>query len=130
MKRKLSFITNSSSASFILYVTSGARNLEDFKEIFKDYLNSYFASRKFIFSREYNIKDYKKWTDDQIDSIISTISHKVANIYIVEGFTSMLNEIVDDLPGWMKKLIIEMATGRTILGIDKVSLEIQSDHGY
>jgi len=58
MKLKIDFITNSSSASFILYVTSTENNLKDFNTKWNDFVE-YFINNNLYSFRE-KVKKYRE----------------------------------------------------------------------
>lgn len=58
MKVKLDFITNSSSASFILYVTSTENNLKDFTTKWNDFIEHFININSY--SLQERVKKYRK----------------------------------------------------------------------
>lgn len=173
MKAKLDFITNSSSASFILYVTSEATNLDDFNLKWNDfvnhYINTYFyellpevkewrKARKInVEKKEYLEKvienneatEYEKYQYNYVYSNIkpsNDLSYQdvmkimlgemntnfISNsVFTVTNNTLMLNDLIEDLPNWMKYLIILNNMGDPKLlkfGIQNVKLEVDKDH--
>lgn len=173
MKAKLDFITNSSSASFILYVTSEATNLDDFNLKWNDfvnhYINTYFYEllpevKEWIESQKSAMKqkkylekvienneatEYEKFqynyvysnikpSDDLSDHDVMKImlgemntNFISNNVFTVTNNTMMLNDLIEDLPNWMKYLIILNNMGDPKLlkfGIQNVKLEVDKDH--
>lgn len=172
MKTKLDFITNSSSASFILYVTSEATNLDDFNLKWNDfvnhYINTYFYEllpevkewrearkinveqkeylekvienneateyEKFQYSIYSHIKSSNDLTDYDVMKIIlgeMNTDFDSNNVFTVTNNTMMLNDLIEDLPNWMKYLIILNNMGDPKLlkfGIQNVKLEVDKDH--
>lgn len=93
MKLKNDFITNSSSASFILKVkTEGEMNLEEFKTLFNECIEAIKKS-EIIKVRFWNGSDI---TGDENDS----------SIFYIEDWISMYNGHTD-IPGYMKLLCVE-----------------------
>lgn len=172
MKAKLDFITNSSSASFILCITSEATNLDDFNLKWNDfvnhYINNYFyellpevkewrKARKINVEKkeylekvienneeteyekfQYSIYSHIKSADDLSDHDVMKImlgemntNFISNNVFTVTNNTLMLNDLIDDLPNWMKYLIILNNMGDPKLlkfGIQNVKLEVVKDH--
>jgi len=58
MKLKLDFITNSSSASFILYIDSTATDLSEFESQWKNYIDAFIHD--YYYRLEPKIKKYRK----------------------------------------------------------------------
>jgi len=89
MKSKSDFVTNSSSASFILYLTSTIYDLEKFGAFFRNHIykgSSFGAGSKYSYS-------------------YPTICEVSNGVYKIEEFTSMFNGF-EDIPSWMIDLII------------------------
>lgn len=112
MKCKNSFITNSSSANFILTATRDISRSEfvDFIDKFKiDYCSKFSGSR---FTSEVNNITIKYLKESKV---------------IFNYWTSMLNDEVDDMPHFMKYLIInQMMTDAPILSNFKLQIESDS----
>jgi hypothetical protein len=171
MKIKSDFITNSSSASYILYIESSAKNLNEFKMFWKKYQQFYIDSYRYRLDQK--IKEYRKilkksWkkkleidkkvkngtasemekifnlmreptnpkdlSDDELLNQVldfhTNIELIVGNVYSVEYFTSMHNDL-DDIPKWMKELIIlnnMKSPELMVLGFKDVRLEIKKDN--
>lgn len=91
MKFKIDFVTNSSSASFILYLNSTIGDFEEFREFFRRYIEfeggQYGAGNKTEYIKEYELS--------QIDG------YK----FKVEYFTSMFNGF-EDVPTYMIDLMV------------------------
>ncbi len=117
MKIKLDFITNSSSASFILYIQSDLTDIECFKIYIKRLMD------RFIIEEE--VSDYDK---NRINKAIENIEQLTPNTYSMSDFTSMLNSIIDDMPRYMIWLILEnMAHGLLKYGIRNITLKLEED---
>jgi hypothetical protein len=127
MKKKMSFVTNSSSASFILHITSAARSLDQFKEIMKLFLSRHYAEKQFDYQRIYNVKDYEVWSNEQIELRLLGTIKEVGNIYKIYQWVGMFNDATENIPDWMNRLIIEQCMGKYIPGIEKVTLTIEED---
>lgn len=160
MKTREDFVTNSSSASFIMYIESTVNNIDDFKnDMFKfitDYIKEYWWKFKI---QDDNVKRmYEKLieeakTDEQKiyykdslfefdnkedapsretllkNTINATASQISTNVFSVEDFTSMLNDLTEDLPHWMQHLIMLYITGESgKYGIKSVKLKVVDDH--
>ena len=173
MKFKIDFVTNSSSASFILYIDSSANNLEEFELSWKKYINYYTDSYSYRIDEK--IKKWRKSLEEswkrkiEVDKKIKEgsatkiektfyglmppptdpvkildeeiikdilglmiITPVVGNVYSIESWTSMFNNIVDDVPPWMIELIIlyNMNSDKLLdFGFKSVKLKIDEDGG-
>lgn len=154
MKTREDFVTNSSSASFIMYIESTVDNIDDFKKDMQKFVNDYFNAFewKFVLEDRKIQASYEKWMEeekseeikqhykDELDefnnnkisrefvlrtTILATVSQISTNIFSVEDFTSMLNDLTEDLPHYMQHLIMLYITGEAIkYGIKSVKLKV------
>jgi len=94
MKRKGDFITNSSSASFILTLRphDGTMELDEFTNLFNKYLDSF----KFR-----NPNSLRYWDASNIDQVQSDNG---PNLFTINEWTSMYNG-EEDVPEYMKELM-------------------------
>jgi len=91
MKVKGDFITNSSSASYILTLKTQENNtLEEFKEKFNKYIEKYQDWHE-VHLRYWNAADIKQVGENE---------------FTVEDWTSMHNDAMD-IPGWMQNLMLQ-----------------------
>jgi len=90
MKFKADFVTNSSSASFILYITFISDDFDRFKEAWENFIKK--------FEKEYY--QTHKFADNNIK-----IFHIRKNLFTIEQWTSAYN-FLSDIPNWMKYVII------------------------
>lgn len=122
MKIKKSFITNSSSASFIINIYSDIYNdLDNFKEFFKYCLND-----NYLISLEYRYKKEElTWIKDHIDDIIGSIKRVGPYHFEVEDFTAMLNDVIEDLPKWLTSLLILKAQGKLFPEIKEITFRVE-----
>ena len=95
MKIKTNLVTNSSSASFIMYVESNTDNLTDFQTDFEKFLEKY-------------KKDY--YYDSDVISSLKFINPKSieqisTHVFAINEWTSMHNNY-DDIPHYMRHLMI------------------------
>ena len=95
MKIKTDLVTNSSSASFIMYVEATADNLTDFQNDFDRFLERYketFAFNPGILS---NLKFINPKSFDQV----------ATHVFAINEWTSMFNTH-DDIPHYMRHLMV------------------------
>lgn len=112
MKIKGDFVTNSSSANFILFIKSTADNLDDFQKSWNQYIE--------------DISKINMWVYEKMN-----ISKVNKHIYQIENSTSMLNCLFTDLPKWMTYLIIlHNIKSRKLLeyGFKDVRLYVETDN--
>lgn len=95
MKFKTDFVTNSSSASFILYFASTDKNLDSFQDSFNRYLEEY-------------IQEYK-YTEESSDLRFynpQTVEEKEESIFKITESTSMYNNY-GDIPHYMRTILLD-----------------------
>ena len=112
VRRKADFVTNSSSASFILHVCSNYEDLDDFKREFY----------KCISREEYDTNWYEPQSVEQDD-------HDRFR-YKIEACTSMYNYMTD-VPRFMRMMVTEHAMSDSDLsqyGIRDVRIEVVRDY--
>jgi len=117
VKIKNDFITNSSSASFILTVKSNAKNLEEFKERFE------------LFKKHFLEELLYKKNAKHIFNFVK-IEHGSDNNYNISDITAMLNDILHDTPQWITYLLLVSYTYPTLIeqfGFTPISLKIERD---
>lgn len=125
MKFKLDHITNSSSASFILYITHKG----DIDKVKGDLLE---LVKEFYGHRHYT--DEKNWYYTSLISIVdATIKEEEDGRYSIEDWTTMLNWVEEDCPKFFVWLILCSAIDGLLdkYGIEDVKLKIKQyqDHG-
>jgi len=115
MKQKIDFITNSSSASFILTLKpyDETINLEEFKNLFNRFLDDY----KFR-----NPNSLRFWDATKIEELTNNES----TIFTVTEWVSMYND-EDDVPNYMKELMINSFIKDPNFGFIASSFEINED---
>jgi hypothetical protein len=85
---------------------------EEIKQHYKDELDEFNNNK---ISREFVLRT----------TILATVSQISTNIFSVEDFTSMLNDLTEDLPHYMQHLIMLYITGEAIkYGIKSVKLKV------
>lgn len=83
MKIKADFVTNSSSASFILFIQSTFDNLEKFKESWDKYLKSYIKEHEWIFQKKVeNLRKYYKESQETIGKIEEKIKNGIELTFV------------------------------------------------
>ena len=83
MKLKTDFITNSSSASFILYIDSIYDQIEIFNSAWNDYLNEYMEDDHYQIYKE--IEEHKN-TRESIKKKVVVIEEKIENNIDLNNF--------------------------------------------
>lgn len=120
MKVKIDFVSNSSSASFILFVESSATTEGEFKKILTNFLADYYQREMFLesdLSRDTFLKDVFK------ECKIKKVS---PNVFSVRFFTSIYNSY-KDIPSWMTNMILrkEIENDLSCFGIRGVKLIVE-----
>ena len=95
MKFKTDFVTNSSSASFILYFASTDKNLDSFQDSFNRYLEEYL--RQYKYNEESSILRFYN---------PQTIEEKEEGIFKITESTSMYNNY-EDIPHYMRTVLLD-----------------------
>ena len=116
MKIKLDFITNSSSASFYLHITTATElTIEEFQDKFNLYIKDY--SDEFCFKKK-TVKFYNPREIKQINS----------NTFEISDWTSMYNDN-DDIPHYIRNLLILTCMENVIeyYGFKKILFKIERD---
>ena len=158
MKTRIDYVTNSSSASFIMYIESTVNNIDDFKNDMQNFISDYIKEYwwKFKLQDDETRRMYEKWIEeaktsehkiyykqslDEFNSdetsretvlrnvINATASQISTNVFSIEDYTSMLNDLVDDLPHYMQRLIMSYVTGESHkYGIKSIKIKVVDDH--
>jgi len=116
MKLKSDFITNSSSASFIMsFKTKDNINHDEFRTLFNKYLESYKRQHPNKL-RFWDASIISKGTDDKGDLI-----------YTVEDGTTMYNDM-HDIPEYMRLLMIESYVNEYDWGFQVVGFKVEDEH--
>jgi len=103
MKCKYDFITNSSSASFILYIESTINDIDDFKKEFNNHVM--YESGRFGAGANYHVLENRNFNSDG-DFKFPKISQLSNNTFKVEAITCMFNGF-EDLPSYIIDLLIK-----------------------
>ena len=82
MKIKSDFATNSSSASFILYIDSNISNLEDFKESWEKYITFFIEDN--MWNIDSAIRKFREYEDDSKKKF-EVIKEKIENKTLTEA---------------------------------------------
>lgn len=123
MKKKEGFVTNSSSASFIVTIFSSYDDLTYFKEYMKG-----FITQQYLENVKYMMTDEEfKHESMRLTTIIETIRHIGPNTFEIADFTTMLNDVSEDLPKWIIRVLISKALGETYPFIKEVTLRVDED---
>lgn len=112
MKIKADYITNSSSASFIMTIGTDDKTVDEF------------------ITRLRKILDSSMYDAPSCYELVRSSSQLIENVFQLSEFTSMYN-YVDDIPNYMKTLILEWQLDRISLqqkGIKDINFKIEEDH--
>lgn len=101
MKIKTDYVTNSSSASYLLYIKSEYDDLEDFKKSFNKYMDDYI---KYNHSDEDPPRFFNPRDVSQISS----------NTFLIVDWNSMYNDF-HDVPRYMLDLILNFVVEKETL---------------
>jgi hypothetical protein len=117
MRIKTDFVTNSSSATILLYVESTEENLEVFKEQFNRYIEDY--------KERYNEEIVHFWDPRSITQL-------TPHTFEISHYTSMYND-QEDIPHYMRVLLlaslIDVEKGNLIkYGFKGVNIKVESDY--
>ena len=117
MKQKDDFITNSSSASFILTLEVNDKNvsLDEFKELFNVFIEEYL---------ERNPSSLKFWDATNIKKIGSDNKSK---LFKISEWTSMYN-YQDDIPKYMRELMVNSYIDEDNFGFKVKKFNIEDDY--
>jgi len=117
MKIKIDYVTNSSSASFLLYIESTARDEEEFIESFNKFLEDYNEENRW----KKNHRNVSFINPKEIRQISS-------GVFIVEDWITMYNDY-DDIPNYIKYLILRHIIDNNLIqyGIKDLKFEIKGD---
>jgi len=118
MKIKLDFVTNSSSASFILHVEANTEDLNDFVSKFNDFMEF------FLNDGPYRREKIKFWNPSQIKKISN-------NKFAIHDYTGMYNS-QSDIPSYMRWLIVSsfISKGDNSFGFKATQLSIMNGDEY
>lgn len=90
MKVKTDFVTNSSSASFIMTFVAADKTVDEFQDAMNSFLEVY---------KNQTRSELRYWDGSNIEEI-------APGIFQIEEWTSMYNYI-DDIPGYMKYIMVD-----------------------
>ena len=96
MKLKADFVTNSSSASFVLYIASTCKGLDSFRDSFNRYLEEYLSRYDCSKVHRSTLRFYNPQSIEEIEDGI---------FKIIEG-TSMYNTY-EDIPHYMRTILLD-----------------------
>ena len=121
MKIRVSNVTNSSSASFFLTVETVYSNMEEFKNGWEKFILESLSNEYSEKNAEYLIRE--------IQNI--GIKHLGQNMFRLGADTSMLNDLVTDLPKSFLRILLDVSREVALpkYGIKTAKLEVFEDNG-
>lgn len=123
MKKKMGFVTNSSSASFVLTILSFYDDCESFKSYMKNLITTeYLDNIKCLMTDE-----QYKYEHQRLMVITDVIKHTGPNTFELSDFTAMLNDVTEDLPKWIIHILVLKALGYVYPFIKEVTLRVEED---
>ena len=115
------YVTNSSSANFILTLIAETEDTVTFKAYLLSYLNEWKEDISYLAEKQ-------PWLVEQAEEAINSIQHVAGNVFKVRDYTVMLNSLANDMPQWMVNLILLHAQKDLLrFGIRDLHLEIEKD---
>ena len=124
MKKKIGFVTNSSSASFIISIKSSIQTLEGFTEYLRNELKEYINRKNWESDYEKN----REFRIKTVERVLEDIEMIAPGIYKLNDFTGMLNDIDQHLSDWIKHLLINKAIGKYKFAIEDISVEVVDEN--
>ena len=131
MKIKLDYQTNSSSASFVVYLSSPSTDIEHFKIGLKKLMDDFIRDEVpyyLVVHGDQDIQERKDWYTKHLEQLLDSVSQITPNTYMFSDWTSMLNSVLMDMPAFIKFLVLEYAVnGLHEYGINTVVVKVEED---
>lgn len=132
MKLKYDFVTNSSSASFVLYIETMEPDIESFKQSLKKLIEYYKTEELPYINVGHEYKDSRlEYEGAELKNIMNSVVQVTKHVYSVEVFTVILNSLLMDTPNLFKWMVLESMTVGLFnrFGINDVRLKIINEGG-
>lgn len=132
MKLKYDFVTNSSSASFVLYIETMEPDIESFEQSLRKLIEYYRTEELPYLNVGHECKDNMlTYEEDELKNIMNSVVQVTKHVYSVEVFTVILNSLLMDTPNLFKWMVLESMTVGLFnrFGINDVRLKIINEGG-
>ncbi len=137
MKIRLDYVSNSSSASFICYISSNDTDINHFKISLKKLMDRFIQDEvPFLEGYGWNTteddtyRERVEYHQTHLDQLLERTDQITNNTYKLESYTSMLNSLLQNTEPFFTFILLEsMMAGLMDYGIRSVQLRLDEDCG-